>query len=279
MERPNISCYMEAALFRAVYWFVTPYYFMRGLFSFMYSTPRANVRRRLTYATPRTPGRSRAAVTQRFNRRYARGVSSRGPLRTQVKALQRAVNALAPEIKYVDQSLQVTNSPVGVGTIVHVSAIAQGDTTGARTGDLINVKQMALRWRFDRGTSTTTGFGFGARLFLLQDKQQIADTTAAATYFIDSSVSTAPVTGFPVIPNLERYRVLYQSPYIDFYRISTGNQSAQFEWNWTGNLKIEYNGTASSDIQKNGLYFVFCHNDSAATIDGDGVLRIGFTDV
>jgi len=44
-------------------------------------------------------------------------------------------------------------------------------------------------------------------------------------------------------------------------------------------ISREYNGTANSDIQKNGIYVVFLTDDGGNVVDFTGVARIGFTDV
>lgn len=280
MERPNISCYMEAALFRAVFGPVTrSFLFYRYS---MYRTPsRPGAKRRLftTPASTRPFKRSRTAFQNKFNRRYLPGVRTGGSITNQLKSLQRAVNALKPEIKYVDTQIPITNSVALTGSVIHLTQIQQGDRTSDRTGDAISVKRLAMRFRIDRGSFSTAGFGFGMRIVMFVDKQQIADTSPAIGDVLELPSGTGLVSAFPRTVNLERFRILYMSPYLDAFRVQNGDINDYYEFNWSGDLKVEFNGSAVSDIQKNGIYFGFVTNDTSNTVDGDGYVRVGFTDV
>jgi hypothetical protein len=54
--------------------------------------------------------------------------------------------------------------------------------------------------------------------------------------------------------------------------------SRQFEWDWAGDIPVFYNGDASTDIQRNGIYCVILSSDSTDTTDFNAGGRIGFTD-
>ena len=53
-------------------------------------------------------------------------------------------------------------------------------------------------------------------------------------------------------------------------------QSTYFQFNKKLNLKVDFNGTASTDIQKNGIYFLLLSNDTGNVVDINGIARIGF---
>ncbi len=216
---------------------------------------------------------SRASKTQSVNRRTVSGLSTRGTWTQQLKSLQRVVKKLQPEAKYNDASLTMSNI-TSSGTIIHLTAIAQGATSSTRNGDAIRVSHIAFRWRMDMGSFGTGNFG--SRVAIVQDKQQNPDTSPTIS---DIFRSSNPVDALPTLTNLERFRILWLSDYLDHTMIQSGQQTNVREYTAKQSIKVEYNGANTSDIQKNGLYFVFLTNDSNNTIDGDGICRIQFTDV
>jgi len=252
-------------------------------------TPARNVRRRL-FATPasasRAPKRARTATSRAraVNRFITRGVRRTGTLTQQVKSLQSFVNKLKPEKKYVDVGLTLTNiADAGTGGVVHLTQVAQGDTQSTRTGNAINLTDIKIGFQFDRGTTVSAGNNGHVRFAVVVDKEQVADTspTAAAIF-----TSGDPICPRPNLANLERFRILYISPQIDPLMAvldtditSPPQRSNLMEYSWSGNLKVAFNDTASTDIEKNGVYFVVLSANNSDTIDTSGTCRIGFTDV
>jgi len=250
----------------------------------MRSTP---ARRRLVFTTPRSAKRPRLAVStpaNRFrsiNRRTTKGPRTTGTLRAQVKSLQSIVKNLAPELKYVDVSVTPSNIPT-TGTVVHVSAIAQGDTQSTRTGNTVNVTSVSVRGSFSGATDVSVVSYM--RILLVVDKEQQADTAPTAAAVV---LNANPVENLPNLDNLERFRVLYATHVYDMRRMqldtdattTAPTQSAFVDFTWKGNLKVSYNGNASTDMEKNNIYLVFLSDVAAATTDFSGTTRIGFTDV
>lgn len=256
----------------------------------MYSTPMRRVKRRL-FMTPSTVVsapvkrfRSSTGRVRQINKRTAKGPSRRGSLFQQVRSLQRVVKNLAPETKYIDISLANANIPT-TGAVTPITAIGQGDTQSTRTGNTINVTDIAIRAAFTPGADIpVTGF---ARFAIVCDKEQIADTQPAVSDVFSTTVSLE--LGLPALPNLdnlERFRVLHLSKIYDFRRMqldtdtttTAPTHNSYFEWNWKGNIKVSFNGAATSDFEKNNLYFLtlLTGND---IVDLVGVARVGYTDV
>lgn len=259
-----------------LYWPVTASFVkMAG----MYYTPARPVKRRLAFSSARPAKRFRKTNTsgfRRINKRTTKGPRTSGTLIQQVKSLQQIVKNLAPEIKYLDTSL-VINDIASTGSVVHLTAVAQGDTQVTRTGNTINVK--TLHWqllcRAPLATQTST-----VRYAIVMDKEQVGDTAPAIT---DVFTSNDPVVALPSLDNLERFRILYISPMIDCQSIIQGSivttirKTTQFDW--SGNIKVSYNGTAGTDIEKNGIWLLVLTDDSTSSMDFEGVCRIGYTDV
>jgi len=230
----------------------------------------------------RTPAKTPTATTRRLNRRTTKGPSKRGSLFNQVKSLQRIVRNLAPEQKYVDVDISSTDISTS-GRIVHLTGVAQGDTQSTRTGNSINVTSVTLRGKIVTPSSATPNTDPTFRWAIVVDREQVADTSPSAGAIF---AGPNPITGLPNLDNLERFRILFLSGPISGRRLGVDSSdlspptiSAYMQWQWTGNLKVAYNGTASTDIEKNGIYFVFLSDDSSDTIDVVGFSRIAYTDV
>jgi len=250
-------------------------YFRKRVYASSYARPFK--RRRLM--------KSSTSKVRQFNRRTRRGPSTRGPLRSQVKSLQRVVRNLAPEVKYKDTSLALSNVSTA-GGIVHITSIDQGDSVLTRTGNTINVTDIACRAVIVNAADNANSDN--CRFLVVVDRQQVADTLPAPGDVISDGFFTAnPVINLPNVANLERFRILHSSWLYELRRVEPDlvadtfgppTQSSYYEFNWKGNLKVSYNGTASSDIEKNGIYFIVL-TDNANTVDIAGVARVGYTDM
>jgi len=254
----------------------------------MFMTPVRGVKRRL-FATPASAKRARVgrgrvsggAAARRINRRTQRGPRTKGSIVQQVKSLQRVVKTLSPEVKYVDIDIAATNITSG-GTAVNLTQIAQGDTQSTRTGNSVNITSITLLARWTRATDVTTPDNGLYRFAVVVDREQVADTAPTpGTVF-----SGSPIFFLPSLANLERFRILYLSPIIDGKMMLTDSDDttvptrpAIMQYNWTGNIKVGYNDTAATDIEKNGIYIMYITNEATDVIDVAGTARIGYTDI
>jgi len=199
-----------------------------------------------------------------------------------VKSLQRVVRNLAPEIKYLDVDLASSNITTS-GTTTQITAVAQGDTQSTRTGNTINVTSVSIIGRWSKAGDTAYSGNAFYRWAVVVDKEQVADTLPAASAIFTGS----PIGNFPNLDNLERFRILYLSPVFENARMSSDTDAttsvatinSHWKWSWKGNIKVSYNGTAGTDIEKNGIYVVYLSNDTQDTIDVAATARIGYTDV
>lgn len=272
---------------------------MTGSHIFIYMYPSFPVKRRLDFspyaktATPRPYQKRRffnassaAGGVRRFaglNKARLGGLTTTGSLKSQVKSLQRYVKKLAPEVKNADISINASNV-TNTGNVIHISAIAQGSNVSNRIGDSINVTRIDFGVEISKSTDAPGPITAGVvRFAIVQDKQQVPDTAPAA---VDIWTSANPLTAFPNVAQQDRFRVLYMSPVMSIPRMSLDtdtNVGIPTANNWvtgsvTCNITVEYNGTASTDQQKNGLYFVTLTDDAVGTMDTSGSLRISFTD-
>ncbi len=218
-----------------------------------------------------------------INKRTARGPRRTGSLRTQVKSLQRIVKNLSPEQKYLDISADGTNVTT-TGAVVHLTAIPQGDTQGSRTGNTVNVTSVSILGQLNRAADTPLNANAVYQVALVVDKQQVADTVPAAG---DIFEGVSPLSAFPDLANLERFRIIWMSPVYSNPMVVTDTdlgtqiptQRVFYKKFWRTNLKVSYNGTAGTDIEKNGIFLVYLSNDTNNVVDFTTNVRVGYTDV
>lgn len=133
----------------------------------------------------------------------------------------------------------------GVNSLV---AIAQGDGVNARTGNSIFVR--SINWKGQCFRTTSGNAGQTVKLALIMDTQQVGDTAPA---FSDIYQSTTPYSHLNS-SNVGRFKVLASKI---ICLSSTGELIKNFEINVPMRHHVRYNGTASTDIQKGGLYVAY----------------------
>ncbi len=184
-----------------------------------------------------------------------------------VKALRKLVNV---EFKKFDLS-NSGNTIDLTGSVNHLSGIAQGDTVSSREGNSILAKSLLFRGHLARHASASTTI---VRFLIVRDNQQIADTTPGMTDVLDPTVSTlifAPLNDV----NVGRFTVLHdQTIRLDD---ATGTLKT-FDIYIPMNKHIRYNSTASTDIQRNGLYAMWCSNEGTNLPTNVGFSRLTYVD-
>lgn len=260
----------------------------------MFTTPiRPTSAKRRLFMTPMSAKRprftaGRVASVRKINRYSTRGPKRTGTLTAQVKSLQRIVKNLVPEQKYVDVSVSAAQIPANTGTVVHLTAVAQGDTQATRTGNVINVTSVSILGQWTRASDTAVNPNGLYQVALVVDKEQTSDTSPTGDTIFQAA---NPLSAFPQLNHLERFRIIWMSQIFDATKLVTDSdevvgatskvptQTNFYKKFWTGNIKVAYNGSASTDIEKNGIYIVYLSSDGNNTMDGAATARIGFTDV
>lgn len=164
-----------------------------------------------------------------------------------------------------------SDSITNTGSSVALTNIAQNDTVGGRTGNSILVRNITLRLSFEVNSAVTGDTRI--RFILLQDSQQVSDTGPSWTDVMSNSTPESLLaTG-----TFGRFKILMSKSF------SLTPASGGFNTRWvTKYLKtyshVRYNGTASSDIQKNGLYFLVIGSEATNTPTLRGTIRIGYHD-
>jgi len=141
------------------------------------------------------------------------------------------------------------------GTIIRMVDIAQGDGDGQRTGNSILIRSINLKMAFFQHASATDTL---YRVILLQDKQQQADTNPTVADILESTSTLSPLNSDTV----GRFKILKNW----FFHTSDASDTVK-HFNFFLNLRqhMRYNGSASTDYQKDGIYLLLLSDQSTNT--------------
>lgn len=215
--------------------------------------------------------RYHAKLTQRvFNRKAAtRNMSAR------IKQVVKKMTNSTLEQKY----LLVSGSP-SIGTTAQVQSLlspAAGDNENNREG--IEVRPSKIEFRANiiaNGLSTSTNTML--RIVFLRDKQQVAD--AAPTSLEIFGTATPSVQELPNWVNRHRFEILRDDTirfgYVPTVDIDKSNLVYEFTMSLPKWL-VQFNGTAGTDINKNGIYFLVYSNQNVNQPAMSYQSRISFT--
>lgn len=176
-----------------------------------------------------------------------------------VKALRAIVNS---EVMVIDVAYTATtsaNSPL----VTHLNPITQGDGISQRTGQSCLMSNIHLK-----ELVSTAAAGALCREVLIMDRQQISDTAPSWT---DVFESASPFSYYN--KNTKgRFQILEDKTYIlnqvqNSHRYRSVGRKLQ--------KHATYNGTAGTDIQKNGIYKLFI-SDAVCSVNFNG--RLTFHD-
>ncbi len=172
------------------------------------------------------------------------------------------------EKKFIN--IPFTASASTTASVTHLTALAQGDTELTREG--VSVKPQYLQLRIALTAHSSAG-NSEYRLLVVRDKQQIADTTPG----ILDVLEVQTIESMRNHLTAERFNILWD------YSWNTGNGGGDSihkilkkNINLSGHLK--YNGAASTDIQKGGIFLLYFSNQATNVVLVNGQSRIMFTD-
>lgn len=181
------------------------------------------------------------------------------------KRIKRLINV---EKKKYDISASTTMTTTGVTVPIHT--IAEGSDSNQRDGT--SIKPLTLLFRANvQHNQTNSGYARN-RILIVLDTQQQSDTSPDISDIIgDPTLMQAPLK----VETVGRYKILmdkYICTFIDNKSSYTINKVFKLQGH------IRYNGTASTDIQKNGYYLIYISDQAT---NGDALqyfTRLTFTD-
>lgn len=213
-----------------------------------YASAKRKTRRfRKWYNTPQTP---KALAMQALKKaRYLQGL----------------VNS---EMLHLDNSYSLGAAS---NAIYHITGMSQNDTDSGRTGNSILLRNIYIRGLIEINPAVTGDSR--VLVALVKDKQQISDTTPGVT---DIFKSTSPES----MLNLNasgRFKVLWRKTYV-VAPVSGGRNAVEVKRYWKIYDHVRYNGSGTSDIQKNGYYLVIITSEPANFPTVNFNTRIGYHD-
>lgn len=158
-------------------------------------------------------------------------------------------------------------SPDSSGVVTPCFLISQGDGDSNRTGNSILLRNMLLRLRFLKHPSASTTI---CRIIIFQDKQQISDTTPAVTNILASASVDAPLN----LNASGRFKIMYNKTIV----LTISSPLWHKETYRKLYSHVRFNGTASSDIQKNGIYMLVITDQPTNVPDFTFYTRSGYHD-
>ncbi len=165
-------------------------------------------------------------------------------------------------------TLTVAGAIDDAGSIFQLTNIAQGDTNQLRDGNQIKVLYVGGRIQWTQNDTARITF---VRTMIVQDRQQIADAAPA----VGTVLQSASVNAYLNTNTLGRFKVLYDKVHT---LSDTGTEAVFLRVNLPMNSKVRYNGTALTDIQKNGIFLLLISTQPINTPSVASSLRVRFTD-
>lgn len=218
-------------------------------------------RRRRTYRKKKSP--SWAKYVTPSNAVKAAGVAQaawRG-----VQMLKGLVNS---ERMYNDRTLTLgSNRSLMWG----LTLIPQGDDVGNRTGNSILVRSFYMRGYLQANPSITGNTRIS--LVLLQDLQQVSDTTPGITDVFEQDDPDSMIKK----TTAGRYKILWRKNYTLFPQ-AAGQSARDLQKYFKLYSHVRYNGSSASDIQKGGYYLAMLSSESTNFPTISLTSRIGYHD-
>jgi len=160
----------------------------------------------------------------------------------------------------------------------YLTQIAQGTSDQERVGRHITPNYLTAKLWIRATAATTATSRSSWSVLLVQDKQQVGDAYAAATEIItDIGTANAPM-GLIKDANRGRFKILRR--WEGCCDISTNNGVYLNIYHKFNGFVTKYNGSASTDIESNGLMLLFVSSSAPAddNVLFNGHVRMWYND-
>ncbi len=163
------------------------------------------------------------------------------------KKRRACVTGRIPEKKFSDGTVGM--SPTVTGTVVNLSAIAQGDSGSERIGRKATITNWNMKGHIGLASEAGTSGSNRVRIVVVQDHSTNGALFVASDVFAISG--TADINAYRELDNLGRFTILYDKVFTLNAGISgdgttsvTSDHMRQFNINLKCCVPIEYNGTS-----------------------------------
>lgn len=182
------------------------------------------------------------------------------------KFIRRVVDKDSEKMRIDYSALAATVTTAG--HVVSVSGTAEGDGNEDRNGDMIKAKSLHFQYVLIKNGVPNQS---QCRVCVVQDKQQISDSTISVTDIFEGNESLRMRNR----STMGRYRILYNKLH---NLTSISEPSLTREVRIKLNTKIRYNGPLATDLQKNGIFLVLFSNEATNAVLFDWRTRLTFVD-
>lgn len=158
------------------------------------------------------------------------------------------------EMFHNDQDLVLGSAQ---NVILPIHKIGTDDTVSGRTGNSVLAKSLTLNGYMYINSSVVSNTR--VMIALVLDKQQISDTSPTiGTIFQDATSAHTLLNR----DNLGRFSILMRKQYVLTPATGGGRDAINLSFFKRLGFHFRYNGTADTDIQKNGLYLVIVTSEN-----------------
>ncbi len=169
-------------------------------------------------------------------------------------------------------TIAMTSDPNTTGAVVGLCAIAQGDDTGERQGNLITIRHLKVG-----GTAALHVSGADTRLRMMIIRDNFGTTTrpVIADMFADATVFHQNKTRLGNPQAMARFTVLWDKC---LTLSDTGRQSVCWSYSVDLNSVCLYSGSAATDEGKGALYLFIASSEAANDPIVTADMQIFYTD-
>lgn len=172
------------------------------------------------------------------------------------------------EMLHKDTSVTLGSNTSNVTQIIDVT---QNDLDSGRTGNSILLRNIYFRGKLEINTAVTGNTRIS--LILFKDKQQQPDSTPSVTDLLKSNDPDSMIN----LSTAGRFKILWRKTYA-LTPVSGGRNVVDFSKYWKVYDHVRYNGSASTDIQKNGYFLAIVTSEGTNFPSVSINTRIGYHD-
>ena len=190
---------------------------------------------------------------------------------TALKAYKLA-RAVASVINVEHKHVDYTANDVGLGTtgtVLTLTQIAQGDGISNRSGNSVKLTGLNMQFSLQKDPNITDDF---VRVMLLEDTQQQADTAITANDVLGAGFNHTSLLN---LNTLGRFKVRWNKV---FNLNDATRKSMMVKKYFKLNHHVRFNGSATSDIQRGGLYILYFDASASPTSTITYSVRVSFVD-
>lgn len=201
-------------------------------------------------------GNSRRVVPKGRRRRRAKRTDGSRAL----VGVKRLAGMLIQPKQYVDVTL--SNTFTTAWTFVNISALAEGDDIGSRSGREITVTQLNIRGGIATEAASTAPMRF--RLIVFRDTENRGTVPDDSDVFVGATPGVDALRNFST-QNIGRFVFIWDKYITADKPSATGEVNRAFVFNKKLNYHIQYTGNLDTDEGKNATYFGYCADSVAGS--------------